>query len=108
MQHSVDATAASLARIMLVFPHWPAQEEATRLIPQKYTAYVFSFLMALIMSGIMSMVITLFNIGPVDGIVAIWLKAWMLAFVVAFPIITLVVPVVRYLVSFVVRVEKDV
>lgn len=77
------------------------------MIPQKYTAYVFSCLMALIMSGIMSMVITLFNIGLVDGIWAIWLKAWILAFVVAFPTITLVVPMVRYLVSFIVRVEKD-
>ncbi|WP_022964375.1 DUF2798 domain-containing protein [Halopseudomonas pelagia] len=77
------------------------------MIPQKYTAYVFSCLMALIMSGIMSMVITLFNIGLVDGIWAIWVKAWMLAFVVAFPTITLVLPMVRYLVSLIVGKSTD-
>ncbi|KAA0697039.1 DUF2798 domain-containing protein [Halopseudomonas laoshanensis] len=63
--------------------------------------------MALIMSGIMSMVISLFNIGWVDNILAIWLKAWMLAFLVAFPTITVVVPVVRYLVSFIVASDKN-
>lgn len=68
----------------------------------------FSFLMALIMSGIMSMVISLFNIGWVDDILAIWLKAWMLAFLVAFPTITVVVPVVRYLVSFIVAADKHI
>ncbi|WP_369015051.1 DUF2798 domain-containing protein, partial [Escherichia coli] len=36
--------------------------------------------MALFMSCIMSLVITLYNVGLVEGIVVIWLKAWLFAF----------------------------
>jgi hypothetical protein len=57
------------------------------------------------MSGIMSFVITLLNLGLVDGLASIWLHAWGIAFVVAFPTIVLVTPVVRALVNLVV--EKD-
>jgi Protein of unknown function (DUF2798) len=72
------------------------------LIQQKYTSQVFSFFMALLMSGIMSFVISVFNMGVVDGIFFIWLKAWLLAFVIAFPTIILVTPLVRKLVSMVI------
>ncbi|MDM7482572.1 MAG: DUF2798 domain-containing protein [Halomonas sp.] len=41
----------------------------------KYAQLIFSCLMALFMSCIMSLVITLYNVGLVDGIVLIWLKA---------------------------------
>lgn len=55
--------------------------------------------MALLMSCLMSFVITIFNIGLVDEILFIWLKAWGFAFVVAFPIVIVVSPVVRRLVE---------
>lgn len=58
--------------------------------------------MALLMSGIMSFVISVFNMGLIDGIFFTWLKAWLLAFVIAFPTIVLVTPLVRKLVSIVV------
>ncbi|MDF2178795.1 DUF2798 domain-containing protein [Aliiglaciecola sp. CAU 1673] len=73
------------------------------MIPQKYTQYVFSFFMALIMSCIMSFVITLFNMGLVEGILMIWLKAWVFAFAVALPTIVVITPLVRLSVSFVVK-----
>ncbi len=78
------------------------------MIPQKYAAYVFSFFMSLLMSCIMSFVICVFNIGLVDGIALIWLKAWGFAFVVAFPTILAVSPVVRKLVNLVVEKSGDV
>lgn len=53
------------------------------MIPQRYAGYVFAF----IMSGVMSLFISLINIGAVDGIVGIWLRAWALAFTVAFPLV---------------------
>ena len=40
------------------------------MIDPKYIQLLFAFLMALFMSGVMSLVITLYNIGLVDGIVA--------------------------------------
>ena len=53
----------------------------------KYAQLIFSCLMALFMSCIMSLVITLYNVGLVEGIVVIWLKAWLFAFAVALPVI---------------------
>jgi Protein of unknown function (DUF2798) len=61
--------------------------------------------MALLMSGIMSFVISVFNVGLIDGIFFIWLKAWLLAFVIAFPTIVLVTPLVRKLVSLVIHTQ---
>lgn len=72
------------------------------MIPAKYTHYVFSFFMALLMSCIMSFVITVFNVGLVDNLLFIWLKAWGFAFMVAFPTINVVAPIVRKLVTLVV------
>lgn len=72
------------------------------MISKQYTQLVFSFFMALLMSCIMSFVITLFNLGLVDGLFLIWLKAWAFAFAVALPAILLVTPLVRKLVSLVV------
>lgn len=53
------------------------------------------------MSCIMSLVISIFNVGLVSNIVSIWLKAWSFAFVVAFPTIMVVSPLVHKLVSLV-------
>lgn len=72
------------------------------MIPQRYTGYVFAFFMSLIMSGVMSLFISLINVGVIDGIVWLWLKAWALAFVVAFPTVVVVNPLVRRLVWLVV------
>jgi hypothetical protein len=46
----------------------------------------------------MSLVISIFNVGLIEGIFLIWLKAWAFSFVVAFPTVSLVSPIVRKLV----------
>jgi hypothetical protein len=73
-----------------------------KLIPKKHTAYVFSFFMALLMSCTMSLVISIFNVGLIEGIVSIWLKAWSFSFIVAFPTVIVVSPIVRKLVNLVI------
>jgi hypothetical protein len=50
----------------------------------------------------MSLVISIFNVGLVEGIITIWLKAWGFSFVVAFPTIVVISPIVRRLVNMVV------
>lgn len=75
------------------------------MISRKYHKIVFSFFMALFMSGIMSFVISVFNVGLVANIIAIWLQAWGFAFVIAFPTIILISPIVHKLVSLVLRDE---
>ena len=76
------------------------------MIEQKYQSLVFSFFMALLMSGIMSFVISLFYLGFIENIFFIWLKAWGFAFVVAFPVILIVTPVVRVLVAFFIKTDE--
>ena len=69
----------------------------------KYQPIIFAFLMALLMSCLMSLVITVHNIGFVPNILWIWLNAWAFAFVVAFPAVMVVAPIVRTLVTKLVR-----
>ena len=77
------------------------------MISRKHHKMVFSFFMALLMSCIMSFVISIFNVGMVVNIVAIWLKAWSFAFIVAFPAIIIVSPLVHKLVSLVLHEEES-
>lgn len=72
------------------------------MINQKYHGIVFAFFMAFLMSCLMSLVITLFNVGLVNNIFSLWIKAWGFAFIIAFPAVILVTPVVRKLVNLVV------
>ncbi|MGJ8694535.1 MAG: DUF2798 domain-containing protein [Thalassotalea sp.] len=75
------------------------------MIARKHQKIVFSFFMALLMSGIMSFVISVFNLGLVTNIITIWLQAWGFAFVVAFPTILVVGPVVNKIVALVLHDE---
>ncbi len=78
------------------------------MISRKHHKLVFSFFMSLLMSGIMSFVISVFNIGMVENIITIWLKAWSFAFMIAFPTIIAVSPIVHKLVALVLHEETDV
>jgi hypothetical protein len=73
------------------------------MIPRKYQHQVFAFFMAGLMSCLMSLVISIFNVGLVDNILQIWLHAWGFAFVVAFPAVLVVAPLVRRLVNLVIK-----
>ena len=75
------------------------------MISNKHFKVVFSFFMALLMSGIMSFVISVFNMGLVSNIITIWLKAWSFAFIIAFPTIIMVSPIVHKLVTLVLHEE---
>ncbi|MGY5797504.1 DUF2798 domain-containing protein [Rheinheimera faecalis] len=77
------------------------------MIPSRYSTYVFSFFMSLLMSGVMSFCITALNLGWVTDLLLLWLKAWSAAFVIAFPTIVLVTPLVRKLVSLVISAPKQ-
>jgi len=72
-----------------------------KMIARRYQPIVFAFFMALLMSCLMSFVISVANLGFVNNILFIWLRAWAFAFTIAFPAIILVAPVVRRLVDIV-------
>jgi hypothetical protein len=67
------------------------------MIPRKFQPIVFAFFMGLLMSCLMSFVVTTLNVGPVENLLQLWLKAWSVAFSVAFPTIIVVAPIVRKL-----------
>ena len=69
------------------------------MIPKKYEMVLFAFLMSLFMAGFMSFIVTLINIGFVNGLVWKWLEAYWKAFLVAFPTIMVVVPQVKKIVG---------
>ena len=73
------------------------------MISKKYEQLVFAFFMALLMTCVMSLAISIFNIGLVDGILSIWLKAWGFAFCAAFPTMVIVSPMVKRLVKLVIN-----
>ena len=58
-----------------------------------------TWLMPLILSGIMSCAISGFNLflklGWIDGFFSIWMHAWSLSWMIAFPLILVVLPLVR-------------
>ena len=68
-------------------------------IKQKHYNILFSLFMAAFMSGLMSFVLTLRNLGFIEGVLFIWVANWLTAFMVAFPISTLCVPVVKKLIG---------
>ncbi len=69
-------------------------------IPKQYTQLLFVFFMALCLSCIMSLVMSLRTFGMEGAWIARWLSAWGFAFIVAFPTAYLVVPRVRKLVDY--------
>jgi len=73
------------------------------MINKKYEFILFAFLMALFMAGFMSFIVTLINMGFVDGILGIWFEAYWKAFLVAFPTIFLIVPQVRKIVDMLIK-----
>ena len=73
------------------------------MFSQRYESLLFSFLMAVFMTGLMSLVITFLNLGIVDKFVFIWLNAYWKAFLIAFPIVLLVMPFVKKFVKRLIR-----
>jgi len=65
--------------------------------PQKKFHLVFSFVMGAMMILLMTLVITLVNVGLTANFFALWIKAFAIAYVVGVPVIFFVAPVARKL-----------
>lgn len=77
------------------------------MIPRKFQKIVFSFFMALLMSGIISFSMSLVHVGIAKELIFIWLTSWPIAFIVAFPCIMLVSPIVNKLVALILEKEGN-
>lgn len=65
--------------------------------PQKKFHLMFSIVMAAMMVFIMTFIITLANVGWMDGFVYLWLKAFSIAYLVAVPVMFFLAPIARKL-----------
>lgn len=65
--------------------------------PQKKFHLVFSFVMGVMMIFLMTLVITLVNVGLTDNFFNLWMKAFGIAYVVGVPVIFFLAPVARKL-----------
>ena len=70
------------------------------MVDKKYQRVLFSFFTALLMSGIMSLSISVLNLGLIEDLVSIWLRSWGFSFAVAFPLVFIVSPMVTLLVKY--------
>jgi len=60
------------------------------------------------MSCFMSCIVTLINLGFVDGFFTFWMTAFWKAFLVAFPTIIVVVPQVRKVVGLLIKKDANI
>ncbi len=69
------------------------------MIPKKFHFHTFSFLMSLLMSGVMSMAMLAIESTTWIEVLVKWPEAWSISMLVAFPVSMLVVPITQRLVS---------
>ncbi len=65
----------------------------------KWAAVVIPFFLSCLMSGIISFINMLRNVGWYDGFLAFWFENWMLSWLIAFPVVLVLLPWVRRLAS---------
>lgn len=68
----------------------------------RWAAIVVPFILSCLMSGIISCVNMLRNLGWFDGFIALWLHNWMISWAIAFPIVVTLLPFVRKFASLLV------
>ena len=65
------------------------------MINKKYEFYIFSLLVTMFMSLVISGVLVLANLGYTDTFITLWANAWWKAWIVAFPAVLVIIPNVR-------------
>ncbi|MDX1594161.1 MAG: DUF2798 domain-containing protein [Gammaproteobacteria bacterium] len=70
-----------------------------RKIDRRHAGTLLAFFTSLIMSFLMSLVVTLRNVGFVEAAWGLWFEAFPVAFAIAFPMVLVVLPIARRLVD---------
>ncbi|MDX0181413.1 DUF2798 domain-containing protein [Sinorhizobium meliloti] len=74
-----------------------------RKLPPGYARVLMPLVLSIFMSGVVSAVTTVSNIGPGASFTAAWPNAWVASWMVAFPTLLVVLPLVRRLVAIIVE-----
>lgn len=70
------------------------------MIPARYAPVLFPLVMTFFMAGVVSLLLTLVNLGVPPRFLALWLMNWGLAWLFAFPAAMLAIPVARRIVGW--------
>lgn len=68
-------------------------------LPVKWATIVIPFILSCLMSGIISFINMLRNLGWYDGFLIFWFENWMISWLIAFPFVLVLLPLVRRLAS---------
>ena len=63
----------------------------------KYAAWIMPLFLSCLMSGMVSLINLMLNIGWVEHFISKWLSAWLVSWIVAYPVVLMVLPLVRRL-----------
>ena len=74
-----------------------------QMIPARFSPLIFSFLLSILMSCLVSGVAVLNTAGLGDGFSNLWMTAWFKSWIVAFPAISVLAPLTR---RFVAKITK--
>jgi hypothetical protein len=66
-------------------------------LPMQWAAVVIPFFVSCLMSGIITLINMLRNLGWHEGFMMLWLQNWLVSWAVAFPVVLLILPGVRKL-----------
>lgn len=66
-----------------------------RKLPARHAGVVMPLLLSLLMTCVVSLISTLHSIGPVHGLLQVWLGAWGWSWLAAFPTLLVALPLVR-------------
>jgi hypothetical protein len=69
------------------------------MLPAKFAPILFSFILSIMMSCVVSGIATYNVFGLLDGFFNFWMMAWLKSWLVAFPSILVVAPLTRRLVG---------
>lgn len=64
-------------------------------LPAKYAAWILPLFLSGLMSGIISLINTVKNLGWTESLFSIFLSAWMLSWLVAYPMVLIILPIVK-------------
>lgn len=74
-----------------------------RRLPARFAGVVMPFVLAILMTFIVSGISTLKSVGATPAMPAAWMGAWAVSWLVAFPALLVLLPVVRRIVALIVE-----